>query len=59
LKFKSSLILHIDQSNFFVHSEFKDDKYEFASGNDIALIGIDQNQNWRLDDFIAFNQAER
>jgi hypothetical protein len=59
LKFKSSLILNIDQSNFFVHSEFNDDKFDFASGNDIALIGIDQHQNWRLDAFIAFNQEER
>ncbi len=51
--------MNIDQSNFFVHSEYKDDKFDFASGNDIALIGIDQDQNSRLDAFIAFNQEKR
>ena len=59
MKFESSLILHIHQSNFFVHGDFNDDKFDFASGNDIALIGIDEHQNWRLDDFIAFNQEQR
>jgi hypothetical protein len=51
--------LNIDQSNFFVHSEFKGYDFDYASGNDIALIGLDQHQNWRLDDFIALNQEER
>ena len=60
MKFNSSLILHIDQSNFFVNSDHQGiEIIDLASGNDIALIGIDQHQNWRLDDFIAFNQEER
>ncbi len=48
-----------DQSNFFVPSEFKGTELDFASGNDIALIGIDQDQNSRIDAFIAFNDEYR
>jgi hypothetical protein len=51
--------LKIKKSNFFIHSEYKDEAHDLESGNDIALIGIDQHQNWRLDAFIAFNQEER
>ena len=49
------MILNIDQSNFFIHSEYKDEAHDLKSGNDIALIGIDKNHYHLLDKFIENN----
>ncbi len=54
------MIMHIDdQSNFLIPSEYKGTIQDTVGGFDIALIRIDQDQNSRIDAFIAFNDEYR
>ena len=48
-------MLEIRHENFFVHSKFKQQKSDFTSGHDIALISIDLIDYDRLEDYIKHN----
>ncbi len=41
-----------------VHSKFKGGESDFASGNDLVLIGIESDHYGRLAEFISYNKQQ-